>query len=397
MKNRWIILSAGCLIQSILGGIYAWSTFVPYLMKSYRLSAGQCGFIFGVTILTFTSVMILSGWVLTKKGPGLAAGIGAGLFTGGYLLASTSKGSFPLLLLSLGVVVGAGIGFGYVCPLSVGMKWFPKKRGLVTGVAVAGFGGGAVLLSTIGEHLLLGGMDILIFFRWFAICLGVLLFGAAILLADPPSAKASASVPYDLSAVFTWPFGLTSIGMFAGTFAGLLIIGNLTLLVMKAGLTEAQAVVSVSIFAIGNALGRIVWGQLFDHLVYKSVPLSLGSFAVISGLLLLPLPHWFLLVCSGLLGFGFGANFVIYASALSRNFGTTLFPRLYPICFLAYGVAGLVGPVVGGYLADVIGSYDLSLYICIALVSFAGILSLVQLRVFEPSSNREAGRLETAQ
>ncbi|MBD3394104.1 MAG: MFS transporter, partial [Chitinivibrionales bacterium] len=131
--NRWLVLVAGCLIQTVLGGIYAWSTFVPYLIKDYGLSTGQCGFIFGVTILTFASTMIFTGRVLIKKGPRFTALIAAGLFTSGYLFASMSGGSFALLLLSLGGIVGIGIGFGYVCPLSVGMKWFPDKKGLVTG------------------------------------------------------------------------------------------------------------------------------------------------------------------------------------------------------------------------------------------------------------------------
>ena len=88
MNNRWLILAAGCLIQTILGGIYAWSTFVPYLSKDYGLSSGQCGLIFGLAILTFTSTMILAGRVLTQKGPRFTAMIAAGLFTLGYLLAS---------------------------------------------------------------------------------------------------------------------------------------------------------------------------------------------------------------------------------------------------------------------------------------------------------------------
>lgn len=383
MKRRWLILMAGCLIQTILGGIYAWSTFVPYLMKTHDLSAGQCGFVFGVTILTFTLSMIVAGRVLTSKGPRLTAGIAAFLFMSGYLLASLSGNSFLLLLLSLGVIVGAGIGFGYVCPLSVGMKWFPHKKGLVTGVVVAGFGGGAILLASVAEYLLLGGMDVLVFFRWFGICSGAILFIAAFALADPPSPEASVQESAAKGGAFTGTFWLISLGMFAGTFAGLLIIGNLSPMVMNAGLTEGQAAVSISIFAIGNAVGRIVWGHAFDRIDYKTIPLSLGSFAITAGLLLMSMPGWGLFLCVGLLGFGFGANFVVYASAISRHFGAPSFPQLYPLCFLAYGVAGLIGPGLGGYLADATDSYKIPLYICVALVSFAAVLSLKKRAIFE--------------
>lgn len=370
-------------MQTVLGGIYAWSTFVPYLMKDHGLSSGQCGFIFGLSILVFTLTMTFSGWVLTRKGPRITVGIAAALFTAGYILASVSGGAFAWLLLGLGVLAGAGIGFGYVCPLSVGMKWFPNKKGLVTGVAVAGFGGGAILLSSIAELLLTRGVDVLAFFRWFGLCAGLLLCGAASLLRNPPEPETRAAREGTMSAVFSRPFALVFMGMFAGTFAGLLIIGNLSPLAMKAGLTEGQATVSVSVFAVGNALGRIAWGQIFDRLGYRSIPLSLISFAMTAGLLLMPLPMWLLFLSVALLGFGFGANFVVYATAVSRHFGAAAFPRLYPMCFLAYGVAGISGPGIGGSLADGTGSYAPSLVVCLALVMAAGLFSLVKLPVFE--------------
>lgn len=383
MKRRWLILIAGCLIQTVLGGIYAWSTFVPYLIKSHNLNAGQCGLIFGVAILSFTIWMVVAGRLLAAKGPRLTAGMSALLFMSGYLLASLSGNSFPLLILSLGVIAGAGIGFGYVCPLSVGMKWFPNKKGLVTGVVVAGFGGGAILLASVAEYLLAGGMDVLVFFRWFGIVAGVILFLAASILADPPATPSGTQTAHASGGSFTAPFWLITLGMFTGTFAGLLIIGNLTPMVMKAGLTEKLAAVSVSIFALGNALGRITWGHLFDRIDYKTIPLSLCGFALTAILLLVPMPGWLILTSVGLLGFGFGANFVIYASAISRHFGAASFPRLYPWCFLAYGVAGLIGPGLGGYLADATKSYHIPLYICIALVAIAGIVIFKSSHAFQ--------------
>ncbi|MDZ7619769.1 MAG: MFS transporter [Patescibacteria group bacterium] len=388
MNNRWVVLAAGCLIQTVLGGIYAWSTFVPYLLNDYGLSTAQCGFVFGLTILTFTSAMIFAGRIMMRKGPRFTALIAGVLFTLGYLLASMSNGSFALLLLSLGIIVGCGIGFGYVCPLSVGMKWFPDKKGLVTGVAVAGFGAGAVLLASIAEYFLLNGMDVLVFFRWFGVCAGVVLVMAAMFLSEPPSAACDAVTSPDRSAVFTWPFYLSTIGLFAGTFAGLLIVGNLAPIILRAGLTDMQAGLSVSIFAIGNGLGRIIWGKLFDQWSYKCIPLSLGSFAVAATILLLSPPDWLLLLAASLIGFCFGANFVIYASAISRFFGTASFPRLYPICFMAYGIAGIIGPGLGGFLADRTGAYDTAIYVCIALVASAGVLSVLKLHVFETEARK---------
>lgn len=383
MNNRWIILAAGCLIQTVLGGIYAWSTFVPYLTKDYGLNSGQCGFIFGTAILMFTSAMIFAGKLLIKKGPRFTAVISAILFMIGYLIASFSNGSFTLLLISLGGVAGCGIGFGYVCPLSVGMKWFPKKKGLVTGVAVAGFGAGAIILSSIAKTFLLEGVDILLFFRWFGIFAGIILFAAALLLSEPSDSEDSSVTSFTKSALFSWPFYINVVGIFAGTFAGLMMIGNLTPIVLNIGFSVQQASLAVSVFAIGNGIGRIAWGRLFDTLHYKSIPLSLLGLAIASGALLIPSPNWMLLLIICFIGFCFGANFVVYASAISRFFGTTSFPRLYPICFMAYGIAGIIGPGMGGFIADYTGSYQLSIYICIGIISAAAILTYLKLSAFE--------------
>lgn len=374
MNNRWLILASGCLIQTILGGIYAWSTFVPHLAKNYALSYAQCGLIFGMTFLTFTSAMIVAGQVLSRKGPRFTAIIASILFASGYLLASMSEGSFLLLLLSLGCITGCGIGFGYVCPLSTGMKWFPDNKGLVTGVAVAGFGAGAIVLSWIADFFLVRGTDILVFFRWFSLGSGLLLLTSALLLCDPPDPPFASSKAGNRSAFFTWPFILCATGMFSGTFAGLLIVGNLTPMILKTGLEKSQAVFAVSLFAIGNGGGRILWGKLFDLLNYKCIPWSLGSLAVPTAMLLFPLPARFLLPTVILAGISFGANFVIYAATITRFFGTGLFPHLYPVCFMAYGIAGLIGPGLGGALADKTGSYHSAIAICITLLSFAGAL-----------------------
>ena len=123
MKNRWLILLAGTIIQTILGGIYAWSFFAPELMDTYGLSRGQSGVIFGLCIAVFTVTMIAGGRLLFARGPRLPACLGAALFGAGYLVASASSGNFWLLLVGIGILSGAGIGFGYVCPLTVGMQW----------------------------------------------------------------------------------------------------------------------------------------------------------------------------------------------------------------------------------------------------------------------------------
>lgn len=382
MKNRWISLTAGIMIQIILGGIYAWSTLIVHLGETYGITKAQGGFIFGLCITVFTVTMVFAGRFLVAHGPGLTAAIGALLFTGGYLIASFSGGSYALLLLGLGVITGSGIGFGYVCPLAVGMRWFPHHKGLVTGISVAGFGSGAIILSTVAEYFLSTGMPILGFFRLWGLVSGSILFLASLFMTEPTAIDRTRPKRAGKREVLSIQFMLCAMGLFAGTFAGLLINGNLIPLVTEGGIGGPRSLLAISLFAVGNTAGRIIWGHVVDRLGYRSIPISLIGLSVVCIVLLLHLPQWLLLVAVMLVGFFFGANFVIYASSIARHFGQTLFLTLYPLCFIAYGIAGFIAPGIGGYFDDLTGSFRLSLMITIAVVLFAGILSAVKLDVF---------------
>lgn len=384
MRNRWVVLAASVVTQTILGGIYAWSTFVPALIEKYGLNNAGSSFIFGLTIAVFTVSMTFAGRLLKQKGPRLTANISALLYMTGYLIASLSGGGYLLLLISLGLITGAGIGFGYVGPLSVGMKWFPDRKGLITGVAVAGFGGGAVILSTVAGVFIDSGLDVLVFFRWMGVLLGTVLLIAAQCMSEPLSdgqQKKSADVNIKRELISP-QFLLITAGLFSGTFAGLLVIGNLVPIVRASGLSAGEAVAAVSIFAAGNAAGRITWGHIFDRFGLSSIPASLVLLGACIAALFLNIPAWSILIIIGLIGFGFGGCFVIYASAVSRYFGVEAFPILYPLSFLGYGAAGIIGPVIGGGLADATGSFTSALAVSVLVLVSAGALTFRGLKFF---------------
>lgn len=374
--QKWIVLSAGVVCMTAIGGIYAWSTFVPHFIEAYNLTRAQSGMIFGVMIAVFTLATIPAGRLLERRGPKVTAGLGALFFAAGYIIASFSGGRFQLLFAGIGLVTGAGIGLAYVCPLAIGMKWFPNNRGLVTGVSVAGFGFGAVLLSAMAEYLLtVLGLDVLAVFRLIGIAFGGLAFIGALLLAEPPGTTAAAAepVPGEAAAALLSPaFLLIWLGMFAGTFAGLLISGNMKPIMLEIGLSANHAILTISLFAVGNTLGRLFWGHAHDRLsARRTIPISLAFL----GTVLLPLvfvtTSEIILVLSVLIGFGFGACFVVYAASIVEHFGIHALPRLYPPCFLGYGLAALIGPPAGGWIADVTGSYVLALVLGFAVVLIA--------------------------
>ncbi|MFP4214750.1 MAG: MFS transporter [Planctomycetota bacterium] len=379
---KYVILSASIVIQVCLGGIYAWSSLVPALKESVHLSTAQTQIIFGVLFATFTVSMVVAGRLLDRLGPRVIAGIGGLFFGAGYFLASFSGGHLAVMLLGISLLAGVGTGLGYVCPLATCMKWFPDKRGLVTGISMAGFGGGAVLLAGLAEHLLSRGVHVLMVFRWIGIGYGVALLIASAMLSFPdagkgvrprraPVAKALLRDPFFLSLV---------LGMFCGTFAGMLVIGNLKPIGLSAGIPAASASAAIGAFAIGNASGRIIWGWISDRTDHRMVPVKLAALGLPLALLAwVSSPTLFVLV-SFAVGFGFGACFVLYAAQVAARYGLARVGGVYPIVFLAYGVAGLVGPVLGGWLYDTTASYTPAIAVSCGVVAVGLIGSILLLR-----------------
>jgi OFA family oxalate/formate antiporter-like MFS transporter len=265
------------------------------------------------------------------------------------------------------------------------MKWFPNNKGLVTGISVAGFGSGAIVLSAVAEHYLSSGMDVLLFFRLWGIVSGSILLIASLVLMEPVAPKKSKIKRAGVKEIKSKQFFICAIGIFAGTFLGLFINGNLIPILSENGIPHHQALKAIPLFAVGNALGRITWGHFFDTLGYKSIPISLIGLSIVSLFLILPLSSWVLFLDIILIGFFFGSNFVIYASSIARYFGQTLFSTLYPMVFLAYGIAGFIAPGIGGYFIDLTGSFHISLFVAISIVLSAGVFSIVRLTVFNNS------------
>ena len=151
VMNRWYVVIGAILIQLCLGAIYAWSVFTPKLTLSvakggmYGFSATQAAWIFSIGLLVFAVTVVISGKLIGIMGPRKLASIGGIVLGAGYILGGLFGSSFFTQLVFIGIVGGAGIGLAYVIPIAVGVKWFPDKKGMVTGLAVAGFGFGATI------------------------------------------------------------------------------------------------------------------------------------------------------------------------------------------------------------------------------------------------------------
>jgi OFA family oxalate/formate antiporter-like MFS transporter len=359
--KRWFLLMASIVLQIILGGIYAWSVFVPALDKFYNINASKSSLVFGITILVFTINMIFAGRVLANKGPRFTAMIGALLYSTGYLVASFSNGNYFIILIGIGIITGAGIGFGYVCPLTTCIKWFPKKKGLITGLAVAGFGGGAIILTQFVSILQNDGLGPLMIFRYIAILTGIPAIAAALALTNPPDYKSEENENEKIIYLLKNKVIIAMIiGMFSGTFGGLMVVSNIKQIGLANNLAEHYAELSISLFAVGNALGRIVWGTVFDKFGKTTIPISL---IMLGGSALIMLSRSHLLFNFGALSIGlaFGGCFVLYFLRIVERFGDKA-GQLYPYVFLAYGISAVLGPALGGSIYDITGTYRLAIY-----------------------------------
>jgi OFA family oxalate/formate antiporter-like MFS transporter len=391
--GRSRVVFGAVLIQFSLGAIYAWSVFTPAL-RDAGWSRVQTQVVFSVGLASFALVMVLAGKRLAVWGPRRLAAVGGLTLGTGYVLAGLSGGTdFWPVLLGVGLIGGAGIGLAYVVPIAVGMRWFPDRKGMITGVAVAGFGFGALgwikLAGEWGNLITRLGLDgtFITYGVVFAVLVllgsGWMRFPAEDWLPEgfvPPVGVDSGSVNYTPKEMLRTPqFHLISLTFAVSAGAGLMAIGLMKLYPVEAlvdsGLSQidASAIAGTAMavfFSLANGIGRLAWGALSDRMGRK---LSIIVMAASQGLLMfafIPMAgnEYTLYIAAALIGFNFGGNFALFPAITADRFGNTAVGANYPWVFLAYGFGGIAFPILGGWLGD-FGNFPLAFAICgLALV-----------------------------
>lgn len=411
VMNRWYVVFGAVLIQLCLGAIYAWSVFTPKLTMPladggmYGFSATQAAWIFSIGLLVFSVVMIISGRMISKTGPRKLAALGGIVLGIGYILGGIFGSSFFSQLFFIGVIGGAGIGLAYVVPIAVGVKWFPDKKGMVTGLAVAGFGFGATIwVKSAGSWF--GLIDNLNFFGLGGVQSVFLLYGVifliivlvgSIVMIDPPEGyvpegwtppkpvgPGAASNPgnsalgmnnFESGEMLKTPqFYMTWSTFLFSAIAGLMVIYCIKLFGIDAlkasGMTVADASAAagtaMALYAIFNGLGRIVWGTASDKLGRKMSIFLMCLFQGIIMLLFYKMGSTPMLLTVGacIIGFNFGGNFALFPAITADYFGNKNVGLNYGFVFVSYGIAGVIGPQIAGYFKDAAkGSGDPSVWV----------------------------------
>ncbi|MDP2173129.1 MAG: MFS transporter [Candidatus Cloacimonadaceae bacterium] len=370
--NKYISTCACFVVMLCLGGVYAWSVFAHELRISVGFTNAQAQLIFGTLICVFPVSMIFVAKLAEKLSPRQLITISALFYSCGYIIAGFSQGSFLLVLMGIGVLGGIGTGFGYLVSITTPARWFPEKSGSITGIVTAGFGFAALILSYFANKLLLQGYHVLEIFKVLGVVYGLLLLTMSFMVKSPDSISLSDKVKFR-NLINNKAFYKLLIGIFLGTFAGLLIIGNLRSIGAVHNVPNNTLIMGVSILAIANFLGRISWGGISDHL---GANLTIFFSLALQGIAIYLLNYVAItsetyLMLSLLVGFGFGGNFVLFAKKTAKVFGMDNLLAVYPYVFVGYAIGGIFGPATGGYLYDMYGNFDAAIYLA-AFASMAG-------------------------
>lgn len=371
--RKYLTVLASFVIMTCIGSVYAWSIIASELIDKHGLAAYQTQVIFGTLIAVFPLTMIVTGKLAVRVKPRYFGYLSGLFFFAGYMLAGCCQGSFVVMLAGIGILGGIATGFGYWVALTSPVLWFPEKRGLITGIASAGFGLGAVFMSEVSEILLNHGYDVydLLKITGSVYALTIIIF-STIIYQVPVKEEESEPGAETLNFTATPIFKKLFAGIFLGTFAGLLIIGSLGIIGAEYLIPNHYIILGVALFAIANFSGRLVWGFLSDYTgASLSIFLALLFQAVSIYLLdIINLTELSYLTVSSLIGFGFGGNFVLFAKETSQVFGVRKLGTVYPYVFIGYAVAGIAGPLSGGLLYDYSGSF----FYAIILASFMSLL-----------------------
>ncbi len=400
--SRWKYVIAAMVVNLCLGAVYAFSIFISPFEEEFGWRRTETTTAFTIALLTFALSMIPAGKLQDEKGPRITVGIGGFLLGLGMILSSCTN-SLLWLYVNYGLLVGLGIGFAYGAPIATCNKWFPDKKGLVTGLVVFGFGGGAIIFAPLWSFLIgvYGWRQTFIFT---GIIFMALTLSSAKILKNPPADYKVEGRPYIAAVrsnaaenIFetsemlkTSRFILLWLSYWFGTAAGLMIIGQAKQVAMElAGMIDPQASTIVSILGGSNALGRIFWGLLGDK-IGRVKALTIDFLAcsiallIISGLFFIqPL----FIISIMIIGMCFGGFLAIYPAITSDYYGSKNLGVNYGIMFTAYGAGSFFGPIMASYSKDFCGSYLPAFHVSAALAAFAMLLTFPLLR--EKSGKRK--------
>lgn len=379
---------------------------MPALEAEFHWTRTQTSLVSTINMVLLATMYNVAGTIIGRVGARTIAIIGGVLFSGGFMLASFAH-SLPVMYLTAGVLVGLGLGFGYLPPLSVGFKWYPEARGLVSGLAVGIFAAGSGIVGPIAGGFLPLGWDGLVprlgwrtTFQILAVVYFVLTMVGSYWLKDPPaefvapapkaksgSAPKVSSVNLTTSEMLKVPtFYPLWIAYMLGCIAGTMAVSQVVPFARSVGYSAGAAAFAVTVGAAGSALGRFLSGWMSDHL---------GRLLTVRTVLIastLAAPALFAFSSSAVLFYvllfivyyAYGTQLSVYTALAGDFYGPKYSAANYGILLLAWGTAGIFGPLIGGQVFGSTGSYQVAFW----LAAGASVASLLLLLLAKPPAEK---------
>ncbi len=392
MRNRWTIAIAGVLLQVALGAVYAWSVFRAPLTKQFGWSISEVTLTFTISIFVLGIAAFVGGLWLNRVGPRVVALTGGFLYGLGVFLVSFSDHKLWWLYLTYGVIGGIGLGFSYIVPVAVLVKWFPDRRGLITGIAVGGFGAGALVTAPVATHLI-QSVGVLQTFAYLGIAFLIITVAAGYFMQNPPegwrpkgwtpsSSQASQRSTRDYTlgeALRTWQWWALWLLLFLNTSAGISIISQESPLFQELGRVSAVAAASmVGVVSIGNALGRVFWAWASDSITRRAtfVVMFLAQVVLfwtlpsISSAVVLTVVAFVILMC-------YGGGFGTMPAFAADYFGSKNVGPIYGLMLTAWGFASAFGPLLIAYMRQAEGTYRGAVHVIAGVMAVSVLLPLV--------------------
>ncbi|MDP9396348.1 MAG: OFA family MFS transporter [Actinomycetota bacterium] len=403
--NRWLIPPAALAVHLSIGQVYAFSVFNKPLETYFQSAATPIAVIFSIAIVMLGLSAAIGGTWVERNGPRKAMALSAACWVTGFLVGALgiSTRQLWLVYLGYGVIGGIGLGIGYISPVSTLIKWFPDRPGLATGLAIMGFGGGALVASPLSQRLLAlyapanRPQDALVetFLTLGAIYLVSMALGAATVRVPAASwtpqgwtPAANASNPWRTTrsvtaanAIKTPQFWMLWIVLFTNVTAGIGILAQASPMIQAffREVTPAAAAGFVGVLSLTNMVGRFIWSSTSDIIGRKPIyMLYLGVGAVL----------YFLTASAGTAGIGlfvlltgiiltfYGGGFATIPAYLKDLFGGLQVGAIHGRLLTAWSAAGVAGPIIVSAISDFQRSngatgadlYKLSLYIMVGVL-----------------------------
>jgi MFS transporter, OFA family, oxalate/formate antiporter len=371
-QNRWLIAVAGVLMQVAFGAVYAWSVFRIPLSRARGWTISEVTAGFEVAIFVVGLAAFAGGLWMKRSGPREVALVSAILYGLGTMLTGSAH-SLTALYLTYGVIGGVGLGLGYIVPIAVLVRWFPDKRGMITGLAVAGFGAGALVTAPIANSLIASvGVDRT--FQILGLAYILVVFACALAMRNPPEgyaptghnaaasqAGSPASRDFTLQqALGTWQWYALWLTLFLNTTAGIAIISQASPMAQEiSGVSAATAAGMVGLISIANGSGRLLWAWFSDAVGRRTVFVMMFLLQSVAFLLLSQVHHFGVLsLLAFIILLCYGGGFGTMPAFATDYFGAGQIGSIYGMMLTAWGCAAVFGPSLVAGIREATGHYQ---------------------------------------